>query len=209
MTALITERTMIAYLIGQVADLAEGQIVLENNGIGYRLFVPGSVTDRLSRGDEVKIHTHLAVREDAMALYGFLTKDDLDLFRLLLGVSGIGPKGALAVLGTMNADELRFAILADDSRTISKVPGIGRKTAQKLILELKDKMNLAEALEKSAEGEPASVSAEGGSAQSEAIMALTALGYPGTQAMKAVRKVTEGRTDLTVEEILKLALKAM
>ena len=201
---------MLAFVVGSVADIADGCLILENNGIGYRIFVPGSVTERLSRGDEARIYTHMAVREDAITLYGFLTKDDLALFRMLLGVSGIGPKGALSVLSVMTADDLRFAILSDDTRTISKVPGIGKKTAQKLILELKDKLNLSEALEKSAlGGEQAVPDAAATSAQSEAVMALTALGYSGTQALKAVRKVTADLGELPVEQILKLALKEM
>ena len=202
---------MLAFVVGSVADIADGCLILENNGIGYRIFVPGSVTERLSRGDEARIYTHMAVREDAITLYGFLTKDDLALFRMLLGVSGIGPKGALSVLSVMTADDLRFAILSDDTRTISKVPGIGKKTAQKLILELKDKLNLSEALEKSALGGEQAVpdAAAATSAQSEAIMALTALGYSGTQALKAVRKVTADLGELPVEQILKLALKEM
>ena len=202
---------MLAFVVGSVADIADGCLILENNGIGYRIFVPGSVTERLSRGDEARIYTHMAVREDAITLYGFLTKDDLALFRMLLGVSGIGPKGALSVLSVMTADDLRFAILSDDTLTISKVPGIGKKTAQKLILELKDKLNLSEALEKSALGGEQAVpdAAAATSAQSEAIMALTALGYSGTQALKAVRKVTADLGELPVEQILKLALKEM
>ena len=202
---------MLAFVVGSVADIADGCLILENNGIGYRIFVPGSVTERLSRGDEARIYTHMAVREDAITLYGFLTKDDLALFRMLLGVSGIGPKGALSVLSVMTADDLRFAILSDDTRTISKVPGIGKKTAQKLILELKDKLNLSEALEKSALGGEQAVpdAAAATSAQSEAVMALTALGYSGTQALKAVRKVTADLGELPVEQILKLALKEM
>ena len=200
---------MIAFVVGTVADIRDGQIVLENNGIGYRIFVPGSVTERLSKGDEARIHTHLAVREDALTLYGFLSKEDLATFRMLLGVSGIGPKGALSVLSVMDADELRFAVLSDDSRTISKVPGIGKKTAQKLILELKDKFDLNDILPGNDEADVRVTSGDDSSAQSEAVMALTALGYPGTQAMKAVRKVMQENSGLTVEEILKLALKAL
>ena len=101
---------MIAFVVGTVADISDGQVILENNGIGYRIFVPGSVAERVTKGDEVRLHTHLAVREDAFTLYGFLSKEDLAMFRLLLGVSGIGPKGALSVLSAMEADDLRFAV---------------------------------------------------------------------------------------------------
>jgi len=200
---------MIAFVIGTVAELGDGLVILENNGIGYRVFVPGSVSERVTKGDEIRLHTHLAVREDAFTLYGFLSKEDLAMFRSLLGVSGIGPKGALSVLSVMSADDLRFAVLSDDIRTISKVPGIGKKTAQKLILELKDKMDLNDILTGSSDEETAVPQPADTSAQSEAVMALTALGYPGTQAMKAVRKVMESGGELSVEEILKKALKEM
>ena len=200
---------MIAFVIGTVAELGDGLVILENNGIGYRVFVPGSVSERVTKGDEIRLHTHLAVREDAFTLYGFLSKEDLAIFRSLLGVSGIGPKGALSVLSVMSADDLRFAVLSDDIRTISKVPGIGKKTAQKLILELKDKMDLNDILTGSSDEETAVPQPADTSAQSEAVMALTALGYPGTQAMKAVRKVMESGGELSVEEILKKALKEM
>lgn len=113
--------------------------------MGYNIFMPMSRAEAgLRRGDEVKIHTHLNVKEDAMQLFGFLSRDELNTFRLLLGVNGIGPKAALGILSGLSPDELRFAVLADDAKTISRAPGVGKKTAQKLILELKDKLNLQE-----------------------------------------------------------------
>ena len=143
-----------------------------------------------------------------MQLYGFLNKDDLQMFRLLLGVNGIGPKAALGVMSGLSADELRFAVLSDDVKTISKAPGIGRKTAQKMILELKDKLKLEEAFEKKMEHEQES--AVGGEAlrdgRQEAVEALTALGYSSTDALRAVRKVTDVDPE-DVEGILKAALK--
>ena len=143
-----------------------------------------------------------------MQLYGFLTKDDLQIFRLLLGVNGIGPKAALGILAALSADELRFAVLSDDVKTISRAPGIGKKTAQKLILELKDKLKLEDAFEaKLAHGEAdtdAEVSSFDGS--KEAVEALVALGYSSTEALRAVRKVTDVSPD-DVEGILKAALK--
>ena len=160
-------------------------------------------------GEEYKIHTYFQVREDAMVLFGFLQKDDLSMFRLLLGVNGIGPKGALGVLSGLSADELRFAILADDAKTVSKAPGIGKKTAQKLILELRDKLSLEEAFEQKLSHETAGivVSSDGMTdAKREAVEALTALGYSSTEAYAAVRSVAG--VDLeNVEEILKAALK--
>ena len=195
---------MISFIRGLVADTTENAVILENNGIGYEIFMTGSSIEQVSRIDgEVKIHTYFQVREDAMQLYGFLSKDDLEMFRLLLNVNGIGPKAALGVLAGLTADELRFAVLSDDIKTISKAPGIGKKTAQKLILELKDKLKLAH------EQEAASVS---GSlihdGRQEAAEALIALGYSSTDAMKAVRKVTDVSPD-DVEALLKAALKQL
>ncbi|MDO4478353.1 MAG: Holliday junction branch migration protein RuvA [Lachnospiraceae bacterium] len=201
---------MIAYIRGIVADLAENYLVLDNNGMGYRIFVPGRVLDTVGIGEEVRIYTHMGVREDALTLYGFTDKDDLGVFRLILNVSGIGPKTALAVLSTMSASELRFAVLSDDIKSISKVPGLGRKTAQKMILELKDKFDLNEALETGlGGGNAAAVSADNSSVRSDAVMALTALGYGGTEAMRAVQAVLAAEPELTVEEVLKKALKKM
>lgn len=200
---------MYAYIKGTVAAIDGGSVVLDNHGIGYLIYVPGTVLDDLSVGDEVKIYTYFSVREDAMQLYGFLSQDDLDLFKLLITVSGIGPKGAVGILSAMSADDLRFAVLSDDAAAISKAPGIGKKTAQKVILELKDKLNLEEALEKQQNHiEKATASkGTGSSAQSDAVMALEALGYSGTESMKAVRSAAEENPDAAVETLIKAALR--
>ena len=155
----------------------------------------------------MKIYTYLQVKEDDMQLYGFLTRDDLNIFKLLLGVNGIGPKGALAVLSVMTPDDLRFAVLGEDAKSIAKAPGIGNKTAQRVILELKDKISLEDAFEAKtvhvAEGQSAT-----SSVKNEAVQALTALGYSSSEALKAVSGV-ELTEDITVEEVLKEALKQM
>ena len=200
---------MISYIIGTVTEILEDGLILENNGIGYMISVPSSMLDEMRCGDEARIHTYLAVREDAIALYGFKSRDDLSLFRLLLGVSGIGPKGALSVLSVLSADTQRFAVLSDDTATISKVPGIGKKTAQKLILELRDKLDLQDAFEKKAQHALAEGNLSGGSPQSEAVLALTALGYPSADSLRAVRKVSENEPEEDVEAILKKALKLL
>jgi len=204
---------MIAYVKGTVeyVEPENGLVVLESGGIGYNILVPGKEFSMLpGRGGEAKLYTHLNVREDAMQLYGFLTRDDLAFFRLLIGVNGIGPKAALGILSVFGADELRFAILADDEKIISKAPGVGAKTARKLILELKDKISLEEAFEKKLAHEQ--VAASSGASKNadadEAVQALVALGYSSTDALKAVRKV-EGADKMDVEEILKAALKQM
>ena len=120
---------MISFIRGLVADTTENAVILENNGIGYEIFMTGSSIEQVSRIDgEVKIHTYFQVREDAMQLYGFATRDDLRVFKLLLGVNGIGPKAGLGILSALSADDLRFAVLADDAAAIAKAPGIGKKT---------------------------------------------------------------------------------
>ena len=201
---------MYAYIKGGITAIEEESLIIENNGIGYRVTVPASILDgELGIGDSVKVYTYFSVREDAMQLFGFLSKDDLDMFRKLLGVSGVGPKAGVAILSALGADTLRFAILSDDAATISKAPGIGRKTAQKIILELKDKVDLMDAFEqKAAHTEERKNVLDHESPQSEAVLALTALGYPNAQALKAVRAASaQGFSD--VEELLKAALKEL
>lgn len=203
---------MIAYIKGTVAEILEDRILLEAGSMGYNIFMPMAAAEKALRtGDQVKIHTYLNVREDAMQLFGFLTRDDLNTFKLLLGVSGIGPKAALGVLSGLSADELRFSVLADDVKTISRAPGIGKKTAQKLILELKDKLSLEEAFEKKTEhlqGADAQEMSGLSDMRKEAVEALTALGYSGADALKAVKKV-EITQEMNVELLLKAALKNM
>lgn len=200
---------MIAFVRGVITEMTENSVILENGNIGYEIYMTGTAMGKsIYVGMETKIYTYLHVREDAMQLYGFLTKDDLDMFKILLGVNGIGPKAALGVLAALSSDELRFAVLSEDVKTISKAPGIGKKTAQKLILELKDKLKLQDAFEKklanTLETEKEDVSMQDG--RREAVEALTALGYSSTDALRAVRQVTDVDNN-DVEEILKAALK--
>lgn len=203
---------MIAYLKGEVIEIEEEKLILECQGVGYNIFMPASALDGSVRpGQEVKVHTCLNVREDAMQLYGFWSRDDLRMFRMLLNVSGIGPKAALGILSALTADEVRFAVLSEDVKTISRAPGIGKKTAQKMILELKDKLDLQEAFEtKSLHVQEASQAESGDliDAKKEAVQALSALGYSGSEALRAVKQA-EITPDMEVEEILKLALKKM
>lgn len=198
---------MIRFIKGIVVDIEENFLILENHGIGYRIFTPASVLERYVRvGEEIKLHTYMNVREDAMLLYGFLTADDLRLFELLLGVSGVGPKAGLGILSALSADDLRFAVLSDDAAAIAKAPGIGKKTAQKLILELKDKMSLEDAFEKKLAHGQELPEITGTDETSEAVMALTVLGYASTDALRAVRAV-DGHETMDVEALLKAALK--
>lgn len=200
---------MISYIRGILASVGENQIVVDVGGVGYGIYMSQSAMALLPPTDsEVKIHTYFHVKEDAMQLFGFLTKDDLEIFRLLIGVNGIGPKGGLNILSSLTPDNLRFAVLSNDVKAISAAPGIGKKTAEKLILELKDKLKLEDALGHLAEGGAAPSAEAGFSAaiQSEAVQALTALGYGSTEALRAVKKV-EIREDMQTEDVLKQALK--
>lgn len=198
---------MYAYIKGELAEINTDHIVIEAGGIGYQVFISLQTFDYLpSVGENLKIYTYLYLREDAMILYGFLTKDDLELFKLLISVSGIGPKGGLAILSTLEADDLRFAILSGDAKAISKAPGVGGKTAQRVILELKDKLSLEDAFEAKTEHVQKNAAAAGGSVKNDAVMALTALGYSSTESLKAVSAV-EITEDMDVEEVLKAAFK--
>lgn len=195
---------MIYYIKGELKEVGIDFAVIENHGIAYLIRVPATVVAALpAMGSEIQIFTYLYVREDILDLYGFLNRDDMGMFRLLLGVSGIGPKGALAILSTISANDLRFAILAGDAKTIAKAPGIGNKTAQKMVIELKDKLKIEEAFEAN---EEKTFSQPAVDIQNEAVQALTALGYSPTDALRAVRAVTitEG---MTVEALLKISLK--
>lgn len=199
---------MISYIRGELAAVEEDKIIVDVNGVGYGIYMPGQSIGMLpSTGEEVKIHTYLNVREDAMQLFGFLTRDDLKVFKLVIGVSGIGPKGGLSILSQLSPDDLRFAVMANDAKAISAAPGIGKKTAEKLIIELKDKLSVEDILERNQEKtESVSAGNSTNEVQAEAVQALTALGYGSTEAMKAVKKVVISE-DTSVEEVLKQALK--
>ena len=204
---------MIGYIKGRLEEVMDGAIIVDNNGIGYEILVPATVIGSLpSKGNEVKIYTYMNVREDLLQLFGFMTRDDLEVFKMLITVSGIGPKGALGILGVMSADDIRFAVMSEDAKTISKAPGIGAKTARKLIIELKDKLNFKDVIEGALDrGESAAANNSSSSDKqiiSDAVEALTALGYSASDAMKAVRMV-EMTDDMTVEMLLKLSLKNM
>ncbi len=202
---------MIAYLNGRVADISEENLVIEVAHIGYNVRVPASVTALLPPvGEEVRIYTYMSVREDAVALYGFLTKDDLEMYKQLITVSGVGPKAGLAILSALGADELRMAVISQDAKAIAKAQGIGAKTAQRIILELKDKISLEDTVfMKDSVSDAAVIPASGdiGRAKAEAVEALTALGYSSSDALRAVKAVEQD--DMDVEALLKAALKKM
>ena len=202
---------MIAFLKGKIEELEETKAIVDVNGVGYGVFITGRDASVLSGNREtIKLHTYLQVREDAMQLYGFLKKDDLHVFRLLLGVNGIGPRAALGILSALSANDIRFAVLAGDAKAISQAPGIGAKSAQKIILVLKDKFDLQETFDSSlAETEnDTAVTVGDRQIQDEAVQALVALGYPAGESLKAVRSVQQTE-DMTTEDLLKAALRNM
>lgn len=196
---------MIGYLKGIVAGVYEDMAVIEVGGIGMNVHMPASCLDLIDGiGTDIKVYTYLHVREDAMTLYGFLTRDDLELYRMLISVNGVGPRGALALLSVMNADDLRFAILSGDSKMISKAPGVGAKTAQRIIIDLKDKIDPVMTITNQVQAVPDTSDPVKGSAREEAALALIALGYSQSAAYAAVKAVSSDTQD--VESILKAAL---
>lgn len=200
---------MISYIRGTLAEKNEDSVVVEAHGVGYQIFVPVPVLSELPPlGESVKIYTYFSVREDGMSLFGFLSRQDLAMFKQLIGINGIGPKSALGILSALRPDVLRMAVASGDAKTISRAPGVGPKTAQRIILDLKDKIRpedvLAGGLEESL-AVPEEISGVG-QAGKEAVEALTALGYSAAEAAGAVKKVkiTE---EMTAEDVLKGALR--
>lgn len=201
---------MIGYIKGELAEIKENYIIIEAGNIGYEVYLPASsILELPPRNCTVKVYTYMHVREDALCLYGFLTKDYLEMFKLLITVNGIGPKVAQGILSAITADELRFAVLAQDSRVIAKAPGVGKKTADKIIFELKDKIKpesaFAQAFEKQAD-KPDTANIYG--RRDEAVKALMALGYTSPEAYKIVTQI-DITEDMTTEDILKLCLKRL
>ena len=202
---------MRAYVNGIVEDIAEDNVVLDVNGLGYNIKISADTASRLPGiGEPVKLYTYTCVREDAFLLYGFLTRSDLEIFKKLITVNGIGPKGGLAILSVMDGDDLRFAILSGDVKAISKAPGIGSKTAQRVILDLKDKISYDDTMiEKEISATVSGNSFKADTPQKkEAIEALISLGYGQTESTKAVNAI-EGIENMDSGAILKAALKKM
>ena len=200
---------MISFIKGQIEEITEDSVIVDNNGMGYELKCPQTVLDSLPAiGSDVKFYTYLYVREDLVSLFGFLTKDSLDVFKLLIAVSGIGPKGALGILSKVTPDELRLAVLNDDVKLISSAPGIGAKTAGKLIIELKDKLKIRTDFLDSLGSTTQETSANSGlsSIKNNVLMLMVALGYTNAESLRALKQVeiTEGMSE---DDILTLALK--
>ena len=200
---------MFAYVNGFLEDATVDNAVIDVNGFGINVRISADTASRLPGiGEEVRLYTYTYVKEDAFLLYGFLSRSDLEMFKLCITVSGIGPKGALAILSVMDADSLRFAIMSGDAKAISRAPGVGARTAQRLILELKDKLSLEDAFEQKLAKNDNPVQNKAKGAKNEAIEALVALGYSSSEALKALNGI-EITDDTDVEDILKAALKNM
>ena len=201
---------MIAYIVGELTEIGEGRIVVETGGIGYLLVVPqGPKTPYLEIGEQIKVWTHMSVAQDGgITLYGMYSKEEQELFRMLITVSGIGPKGALGILSALSPDEIRFAIISEDDAAIARAPGIGKKTAQRIALELKEQISSDEV-----EGLSASVAGVVPSALqqndpvTEAMIALQSLGYTQGEAMQALSAVKD-KSDKP-DELVRLALRGM
>ncbi len=198
---------MIAYVSGLLADIEASSAVVDVNGVAYRVFTP--VREDLVRigvGNKITLYTYLKVSQDDVQLFGFIRKSDLELFKMLIGVNGVGPRYALAILTQLEADAVQFAIASGDYKALTKVSGIGAKTAQRIVLDLKDKVGMPDRTDL---GNTAAITsaAAGTGVAAEAAAAMEALGYSRTEAMQVLQCIdTEGRT---VEQILKDALKQL
>lgn len=202
---------MLAYIKGILEIKTKGYIVIDANDIGYKIFMPESAISKLCDiGEKVQIHTFMRVREDDISLYGFLTNEELRMFELLLGVSGIGAKGALTILSNITPSQFVLAVISNNVDILKKLPGIGAKTAQRVILELKDKLKKEQEIE-IVQGEEDEVTfkhvIEEDEKVSEAISALQVLGYTKKEIMLALEKVD--MADLSVEDIIRKGLKSL
>ncbi|HCO73459.1 MAG TPA: Holliday junction branch migration protein RuvA, partial [Clostridium sp.] len=193
---------MYEYIKGIFKSIEKEYIVIECGNIGYKIFTSGSTISNMPAIEQqIKIYTHQIVREDFIGLYGFLTKDEISMFNLLISINGVGPKAALSLMSIANVSTLKYAIITDDDKLITKAPGIGKKTAQRIILELKDKIALGDAMPKGATISDIDIDNE---KLSEAVGALIALGYSDKEAEKAIEKADRSKS---VEDIIKECLK--
>ena len=197
---------MYAYIYGQIIEKEPENLIVEANQIGYNIHIaPGMVPRFPEVGQMAKIYTYTSVREDAFWLYGFTSKDELNLFKLLITVSGIGPKGAMGILSVMDVDTLRLAILSQDAKMIAKAPGVGAKSASRIVLELKDKVKPEDVIGSSTQSEDSSAAAV---VRQEASEALVALGYTVSDAYRVLQQI-EITEETTVETVIKTALRKM
>ncbi len=198
---------MYAYISGTIDYVTENSVVVDNHGVGYEIMMSGADLSVLHSGDEVKIYTHYQVSENNIGLYGFLSRDTKRVFNLLLSVNGVGPKGALAVLSVLSVEDLTYAVLGDNEKAITAAPGIGPKAAKKIILELKDKLDLNDAVSETLDRGAAAASTNS-SIKNNVLMGLTALGFSSSDALRALNSI-EITDDMSEETLLKLALSAI
>lgn len=195
---------MFAYIKGRLEIKGNDFVVIDVNGVGYRIFAPYSTIEKLGEiGDEVKVHTHYHVREDNISLYGFYSQEELRIFELLISVSGIGAKSANAILANISPSKFALCVISNDVKELTKLPGIGAKSAQRIILELKDKLKTEESIIEEDNMEIKNIVTSDNNMQ-EALSALQVLGYPQKEAAKAISSVDI--ENLSVEEIIKKAL---
>ncbi|MCF6277763.1 MAG: Holliday junction branch migration protein RuvA [Anaerolineales bacterium] len=187
---------MIATLHGEITQTEENALIVEVGGIGMRVHVPATLRERMKVGESIFLYTHFVIRQDAMSLYGFETQGERDLYNLLLSVSGIGPKLALAILSSLSIDTVKRAVFNEEYDILNRVPGVGKKTAQRIVLALQDKIKPSDTLE-----QVAAMSDTDG----EVLAALTALGYSIVEAQTAIQSIPQDAPD-NVEERLRLAL---
>ena len=199
---------MIAYIKGNIENKGNDYLIIDVNGIGYRVNTSlNTIENAGAVGNEVKVYTHLYVREDIMSLYGFKTREELNMFEMLISVSGVGPKAALSVISSVSVTKFGLAVITDDVKALTKAPGIGNKMAQRIILELKDKIKKEQLVQKADEDSGAKFGGSDNSRVGEAISALIVLGYTPLEASKAVNSVYS--EDMDLESIVKNALKGL
>ena len=199
---------MIAYISGALVSAGENYIVIDNHGMGYRIFVSGKFLEHIpAYGTQIKIYTHMYIREDELTLYGFHSEEELSVFRILIGISGVGPKVAMAILTALTIQELQLAVISEDAKTISKANGVGAKGASRIILELKDKLKMEDMMDAAYEQSTVQNTQDLNAAR-DAILALVNLGYSNSEAALAVKKIGD-TSQMDIESILKAALKKL
>jgi Holliday junction DNA helicase RuvA len=199
---------MIAYISGALVSAGENYIVIDNHGMGYRIFVSGKFLEHIpAYGTQIKIYTHMYIREDELTLYGFHSEEELSVFRILIGISGVGPKVAMAILTALTVQELQLAVISEDAKTISKANGVGAKGASRIILELKDKLKMEDMMDAAYEQSIVQDTQDLNAAR-DAILALVNLGYSNSEAALAVKKIGD-TSQMDIESILKAALKKL
>ena len=197
---------MIAHIIGNIAEVAESAVIIECGGLGYYVQVSAATLSRLSKGDEIKLHTTMQIRENDISLIGFLSREDAKMFDMLIGVSGVGTKAALAIQSVLDASQIVLAILTEEADQLSRAQGVGKKLASRIVLELRDKLKSNETFAAHITPQQA-IGDTNADAKQEAIQALLALGYSRAEALRAVMEIAlEG---MTAEQIIRGALKRL